>query len=121
LEKPLTKTPPKPKLLLDECLPVRSKFPELNGYFTVKHSTEIRALKGGVSDDAVYQYACDHDLIVITVNKRHFRDLPKQSNGMSVIGVSDNSPWDKLDKKLLSYLKKMKADDWKGRYIVIKG
>ncbi len=117
----MTKTPGKPKLLLDECLPLRSAFPQLNAYFTVRHVSDIRALRGGVSDDDVYKYACAHSLIVVTINKRHFKDLPEHSKGMSVIGVSENSSWEKLDKKLLSYIKKLKLEDWKERYIVVKG
>lgn len=102
----------KPKILLDECLPQRTLFPELNSYYTVKHVSEVKALIGGVTDDVVYQYATDHNLIVITINKRHFKQLPGQLRGASVIGVSDNSQWSKLDKKLLSAIKKLKPEDW---------
>ena len=104
---------PKPKLLLDEGFPRRKTFARLNRYCDVKHIAHDIKLSGA-TDATVYQYACEHERIMVTFNDRHFKPLVSATT-MTVIGVSMKLSGDDMDKKLTSLMKRLKPTDFKGQ------
>jgi hypothetical protein len=93
----------KHKLLLDENMPLRSDFPNLNSKFAVKHLADDLRLSG-LADQAVYQLAVDHKRILVTYNSKHFRSLAGSKDDAGVIGVSANLPAAQVDTKLTALL-----------------
>jgi predicted nuclease of predicted toxin-antitoxin system len=108
---------PKPKLLLDECLPPRGRFPKLNEYCIARH------LKGdfhesGISDEAVFELACKEEMILVTYNKRDFSPLI-QSDKMSIIAIGTGLSDKVADTRVTAYIKKIKPHEFKGQLKVI--
>jgi Domain of unknown function (DUF5615) len=81
----------KHKLLLDENMPLRSDFTNLNGKFDVTY-IEDDLKKDGLDDPDVYQLAVDQKRILVTFNSKHFRTLAGKKNDAGIIGVSANLP-----------------------------
>jgi predicted nuclease of predicted toxin-antitoxin system len=93
----------KHKLLLDENMPLRSDFPNLNSKFDVKHlADDFR--QGGLADHEVYQLAVDQNRILVTYNSKHFRNLAGSRNDAGIIGVSARLASSQVDTKLTALL-----------------
>ncbi len=109
----------KHKLLLDEGLPLRRRFPILNGRFDVKHiAGDLR--RASLPDSEVYEVAIRQNRVLITYNEKHFRKLVRH-NAIGVIGVSANMPLGQLDKKLSALLTRSRPKDLFGRFIFLSG
>jgi Domain of unknown function (DUF5615) len=95
----------KHKLLLDENMPHRTAFPNLNSKFDVKHLVDDLK-QGGIPDPAVYQLAVDQKRVLVTFNVKHFRALAGSQDDAGIIGVSANLPAAQVDTKLTALLTK---------------
>ena len=95
----------KHKLLLDENMPHRDAFPNLNSKFDVKHLVDDLN-QSGLPDPAVYQLALTQKRILVTYNTKHFRPLAGSRNDAGIIGVSANLPNAQVDTKLTALLTK---------------
>ena len=95
----------KHKLLLDENVPVRSYFPNVNSKFSVKHLKADLHL-AGLPDMKVYQLSRKTGQIVITYNTKDFIPLVKNDPKGGVIGIPPNLPPEQVDKKLTALLNK---------------
>jgi hypothetical protein len=95
----------KHKVLLDENMPKRSDFPNLNSKFDVKHVADDLK-KGGFPDPDVYQLAVAQKRILVTFNAKHFRSLPGSNDDAGIIGVSVNLSISQIDTKLTALLTK---------------
>src|SRR5688572_21896505 len=89
----------KHKILLDENMPLRTAFPNLNRKFDVKHvAGDLK--QDSLPDPAVYQMAVNQKRILITYNTKHFRTLAGSKDDGGIIGVSANLPPPQVDTKL---------------------
>jgi predicted nuclease of predicted toxin-antitoxin system len=95
----------KRRLLLDENMPPRQRFPRLNGRFDVKHIRDDLHTTG-IKDPAVYEMARIHNRLIITFNGDDFRKLVTGSNQTGAINVSANLRDDQIDTKLTALLTK---------------
>ena len=93
----------KHKLLLDENMPLRTAFPNLNNKFDVKH-VEDDLKQGSLSDPDVYNLAVAQKRILVTFNSKHFIKLAGSKEDAGIIGVSANLPVGQIDKKLTALL-----------------
>ncbi len=94
------------KLLLDEMLPRRNKFPQLNNYHNVRHIVHDLH-KGGVSDEQVMRIAKKHNRIIITKNVKDFRKLGEK-HLVDIIGVTETMLPEKLDNLIMAHLRRRK-------------
>lgn len=104
-------------LLLDEMLPRREKYPQVNNYHNVRHI--VHDLKNeGATDTDVVKLAKDESRIVITKNIKHLKELGKKYK-VDIFGVTETLPPEELDKKLMAVLKRRKYVKMKGRFTKI--
>jgi hypothetical protein len=95
----------KHKILLDENMPQRNRFPTLNKLFDVKHIRDD--LKRAKLDDlAVYELAVSLGRVIITYNVKDFRPLAGMKADAGIIGIPDRLPLPQQDTKLCAFLKK---------------
>ena len=118
-KKPPVRHIQKPKILLDEGLPPRVRFTNLNSYFDVKH-IKFDLKKGGVTDEEVYLIAKQQARLLITLNIKDFKPRVS-SNNPSIIGVSARLTVKAMDQKLTKLLKSLKPKDFVGGYFEITG
>jgi predicted nuclease of predicted toxin-antitoxin system len=110
---------PKPKLLIDECLPPRQNFPSLNNCCDVKHIIGDYKM-GGANDTAVYDKARSVDRILITLNIKDFRPMIEQERNLpSIIGVSPRLSNEQIDNKVSSFVRSLKPGDFVDKYFKI--
>jgi predicted nuclease of predicted toxin-antitoxin system len=109
----------KPKLLLDEGFPRRNKLPNLNKRFDTKHITGDFN-KTAWTDDRVYKFAIKEKRLIVTFNKKDFKEFATFDEDSGVIGVSDNLTNEQIDKKLLGLLKRRGLKLY-GKFISITG
>ena len=102
------------KLLLDEMMPRREKFPLLNNFHNVKHVVHDLG-KSGDSDTQIVAIARRQQRIILTKNIKHFRELCHQEN-VDLIGVSDVTGPEKLDKIIMARLKRRRARKMTGKF-----
>ncbi|MBI4948328.1 DUF5615 family PIN-like protein [Candidatus Berkelbacteria bacterium] len=113
-----TRHHPKPKILLDESLPGRDKFPQLNSYCNCKHVNEFSL--NGATDPVVYDKAITEKRILVTFNIKDFKKLViDNSSGPSVIGLSTRLSYEQIDKKVLSKVKNLTESEFVGKYFSI--
>jgi predicted nuclease of predicted toxin-antitoxin system len=93
----------KHKILLDENMRPRTRFPRLNSRFDVKHIREDFK-RGGISDAEVYQFAVKQNRILVTYNTKHFRLLAGTMQDAGIIGVSAHLTTPQVDTKLTALL-----------------
>src|SRR5262245_20552367 len=106
----------KHKLLLDENLPHRSAFLELNSVFDVKHiAADLK--RSGLPDPGVYDLAVKQTRILITYNAKHFRPLAGTKKDAGIIGVSANLPIPQVDSRLTALLIKSTPKALQGKFI----
>ena len=108
------------KLLLDENMPPRPRFPRLNSRFDIKH---IRDDLNYISlkDPSVYALAAKLNRLVITFNGDDFEKMVNQSKETGVINVSSNMRYDQIDNKLTSILIKSSPNALYGKFINLTG
>ena len=105
-------------LLLDEGLPPKDKFPQLNKLHTLKHI--IHDLRIPVTKDPViYMLAIKegYDFILI-FNTKDFKKLRKK-DGTSIISLSTNLSNKQIDLKICSMLRKVNHGDIRGKIFSI--
>jgi len=91
------------KLLLDENMPPRQRFPRLNSRFDIKHvRDDLHAASS--KDPVVYEFARKLGRILITFNGDDFRRFAETSQEAGVISVSPNMRNDQIDSKLTALL-----------------
>lgn len=95
------------KIILDENMPPRERFPRLNGRFDIKHVREDLKYVG-LPDPQVYNEAVKLNRIIVTLNERDFYPLAGTKNDQGIIGFSPNLSYDQIDKKLTSLFIKCK-------------
>src|SRR3954471_22490205 len=95
----------KHKILLDEHLLNRRKYPLLNEHFDVKHIAMDLGL-AGLEDPPVYDLAVKTDRIIITRNGKHFRPLAGTKDDAGIIAVSGETPASQIDTVLTALLKR---------------
>jgi predicted nuclease of predicted toxin-antitoxin system len=93
------------KLMLDENMPPRQRFPRLNSRFDVKHIRDDLS-HTGLKDPSVYALASKLNRLIITFNGDDFKNMVAQSSQTGVINVSANLRYDQIDTKLTSLLTK---------------
>lgn len=114
----MTKKLYKFKLLLDENIPPRSRFPRLNSRYDVKHiKLDLKYI--GIPDDMVYAIAKKQKRIIVTFNYRDFQENALKSKQCGVIGLSTNLTIDQIDKKLTALLRKTKPINLFGKFTTI--
>lgn len=106
--------PHKHSLLLDECCAVKEYYPRINNFHRVQYIVaDCKQTK--LSDPEVYKYACNHGLLLITLNKKHFNKIVHK-DGSGIIGVSGNMTPDQIDNKLSAFLRRHSSAQLKGQY-----
>lgn len=105
------------KLLLDEMLPRRTKYPLLNCFHNVKHIVHDYK-RSGSSDDEVLKLAVKDDRILVTKNIKHFRPMGEKFN-VDVIGVTETIPPEELDKSVMAKLRRWGKTRMSGRFTTI--
>jgi Domain of unknown function (DUF5615) len=108
----------KHKLLFDENIPPRTKYPRLNSHFDVKH-VKLDLHKQGISDEEVYEIAAEQSRIIITINRSDFEQLVGTLDDYGVIAIPDGKDALKTDTKLSALLMKHGPKYFKGRVIAL--
>ena len=109
---------PKPfykhKILFDENVPERIRFPHLNEHFDIKHiSHDLN--KAGIPDDEVYALAVRQKRIIVTFNWRDFIKFFGTDSDEGLIAISGKD-WHKIDTKLTALLKRTNPKSLAGKY-----
>lgn len=99
----MPKTFHKHKLLLDENMRPRRRFPRLNSRFDVKHIREDLK-RGGITDAEVYLLAAKQNRVLVTYNTKHFLSLAGTMHDAGIIGVSAHLTTAQVDTKLTALL-----------------
>jgi hypothetical protein len=108
------------KVLLDENMPLRTAFPNLNSKFNVKH-IEDDLKQGSLADPDVYQLAVDQKRILVTFNSKHFRKLAGSRGDAGIIGVSASLAPSQIDTKLTALLTKSTPRALERKFIPLTG
>lgn len=110
----------KHKVLLDENMPHRSAFPNLNSKFDVKHvAADLH--QGSLPDPDVYQLAVAQKRILVTYNTKHFRSLAGSKDDAGILGVSANLPHSHVDTKVTALLTKSTPHALQRKFIPLTG
>ena len=99
------------KLLLDEGLPPKEAFPQVNNLHDVKH-IKHDLKKGGTNDANVYLLAKKQERIVVVLNTKDFKPLIK-SGWPSVIALSTRITNRQGDLKICKALHNLKPSEVK--------
>ena len=118
-QKFITKRLYKHKLLLDEHVHPRQALSRLNQIFDVKHIEHDLRL-GGIDDPSLYALANEQGRIVVTSNAKDFRPLVKKGDP-GVIIIPSTWEAEKIDTKLLAYLRQHRRNFFLGRAIALAG
>jgi predicted nuclease of predicted toxin-antitoxin system len=108
------------KLLLNENMPPRQRFPRLTSRFDVKHLRDDFS-KLGLKDPAVYDLAVRRNRLIITFNGTDFKKLVGKSTQTSVINVSANLRYEQIDTKLTALLTKSSEKSLYGQFTDLTG
>lgn len=106
------------KLLLDENLPPRQIFRQLNSRYSLKHIVHDCNMEAAL-DPAVYNFAAKENRLIITFNDKDFKDLASKSMSSGIIGVSNNLSYEQIDKRITSLLNKSKPSKLFGKFTYI--
>jgi len=109
----------KHKLLLDEHLHPRQMLSRLNQIFDVKHIEHDLRL-GGIDDSSLYALANEQGRVVVTSNAKDFRLLVKKGDP-GVIIIPSTWEAEKIDTKLVAFLKQHGRNFFLGRTIALAG
>jgi predicted nuclease of predicted toxin-antitoxin system len=108
------------KLLLDENMPPRQRFPRLNSRYDLKHvRDDFNQI--GVQDPAVYDLAAKQNRLIITFNGTDFKKLVGKSEQSGVINVSANLRYEQIDTKLTALLTKSSEKLLFGKFTDLTG
>jgi len=88
------------KLLLDENMPPRQRFPRLNSRFDLKHIRDDLH-QAGLKDPPVYGLAGKLNRLIITFNGDDFKHMVSQSMQTGVINISTNLRNDQIDETVV--------------------
>ena len=102
------------KLLLDENMSPRQRFPRLNEHYDVKHLRDDFH-RGGMKDPPVYGFAVAQQRILVTENWTDFLNLVGTEGDLGVIGVPSAWTTSQVDTKLTALLMKRSPAYFKGR------
>lgn len=106
------------RLLLDEGLPPKEKFPKLNNLHTLRHINHDLK-KSGAKDAQIYKLAkSDKYDCVIIFNTKDYLPLVRKNNP-TVISLSTNLTIQQIDLKLCKVLKELHRDEVVGFHIII--
>ena len=105
----------KHKLLLDEGISPKKSLKRINSRYNIKH-IKHDLNKGGIKDEEVYEIARKQKRIIITYNIDDFKKLAKKSKDTGIIGITQGSTPEELDKKLNSQLSKSSEKSFYGKY-----
>ena len=105
----------KHKLLLDEGLYSRKSLKRINSRYNIRH-IKHDLNKGGITDDEIYQIACEQKRIIITYNIDDFKKLAIKSKETGVVGVTQGLTPEQLDIRLNSLLSKSSENSFYGVY-----
>lgn len=108
------------KLLLDENMPPRQRFPRLNSRFDVKHIRDDFN-QTSLKDPAVYDLAVKLNRLVVTFNGDDFENKADKSNDSGIINVSANMRYEQIDTKLTALLVKSTPNALYGKFTEITG
>ena len=108
------------KLLLDENMPPRQRFPRLNNRFAVKHIRDDLN-QSGLKDQPVYTLASKLNRLIITFNGDDFINMVDKSTETGVINISTNLRYEQIDTKLTSLLTKSSPRTFYGRFTDLTG
>ena len=108
----------KHKILLDEHLLNRRKYPSLNEQFDVKHIA-MDLGRAGLEDPDVYDLAVKAGRIIITRNGKHFRPLAGTKEDAGIIAVSGEAPAAQVDTALTALLKREGPKYFTGQYRIL--
>lgn len=108
------------KLLLDENMPPRHRFPRLNSRFNVKHIRDDLN-RNGLKDQPVFILAAKLNRLIITFNGADFVKLANKSRKTGIINISANLRYDQIDTKLTSLLTKSKPSALYGKFTDLTG
>jgi hypothetical protein len=110
----------KHKLLLDENMRPRTRFPRLNSRFDVKHvAHDFHA--GSLSDPQVYALAVKHKRVLITYNAKDFRSFAGTRDDAGIVGVSPHLTVSQVDTKLTAFLLRHSPNTISGKFIDLTG
>lgn len=105
------------KLLLDEMLPRRSKYPLLNCFHNIRHIVHDYKLAGS-SDEKVLKLAAKEERVLITKNIKHFRPSGEEYD-VDIIGVMETIPPEELDRSVMAKLRRWGKTRMSGRFTTI--
>jgi predicted nuclease of predicted toxin-antitoxin system len=108
------------KLLLDENMPPRQRFPRLNSRFDVKHIRDDLN-QSGLKDQPVYTLASKLNRLIITFNGDDFINMVDKSTETGVVNISANLRYEQIDTKLTSLLTKSSPNTFYGRFTDLTG
>jgi predicted nuclease of predicted toxin-antitoxin system len=109
----------KHKLLLDENMSSRLKFPRLNGLFDVKHIRDDLN-QSGIPDKEVYMLAVALKRLIVTFNAKDFKHLASASLSSGVIAVSPHLSSHQIDTKLTALLVKTSEKALAGKFTPLR-
>lgn len=105
------------KLLLDEGLSPKEKFPNLNNLHSLKH-IKHDFKKGGAKDPQIYKLAEKENCMVVVFNTKDFKPLI-DGNKPTVISLSTGLPNQQIDLKICKVLRGIKRNEQVGHLISI--
>ena len=108
------------KLLLDENMPPRQRFPRLNSRFDVKHIRDDLN-QAGLKDPPVYELAKTLNRLIMTFNGNDFKEMVVQSTKTGVINISQNLRNDQIDTKVTALLTKSSPNALFGKFTDLTG
>jgi predicted nuclease of predicted toxin-antitoxin system len=108
------------KLLYDENMPPRLRFPRVNSRFDVKHIRD-ELHQAGLKDPPVYALAQKLNRLIVTFNGDDFKNMVQQSTQTGVINISPNLRNDQIDTKLTALLTKSSPGALFGKFTDLTG
>jgi predicted nuclease of predicted toxin-antitoxin system len=93
----------KHKVLLDENMRLRTRFPRLNSRFDVKHIRDDFH-HASLDDPGVYRLAVKEQRVLVTLNEKDFLPLVGTQEDRGIIGVSPHLTAEQIDTKLTALL-----------------
>jgi len=108
------------KLLLDENMPARTKFPRLNSRYDLKHLRDDFHITG-LPDPGVYEFAQREKRLILTFNGDDFKPLALRSRDTGILFLSDNLSDERIDSKLTALLSKSTPNALYGKFTPLTG
>jgi predicted nuclease of predicted toxin-antitoxin system len=105
----------KHKVLLDENMDPRQKYPRLNQHFDVKH-IKHDLHNGEMEDPDIYTLGVEQGRIIVTINADDFRPLVRTKQDAGVIKVPSAWTREQVDSKLTALLMRHGPNYFAGQY-----